>query len=419
MIGILGISHKTASQDIREQFAFTKEEILCFSEVIQQETDITEIVIVSTCNRTEIYYFYDKLFNHKNNKRLIEILLNYKKVESVDEDMFYKYHGMDAIKHLFSVTSGVDSVVIGEDQIVGQVKEAYLFCTEAALTEAVLMRLFQKSFEAAKRTRTETLIQQGPTSMSYVAVDLCSKIHANLSDKTVLVVGSGETGNLALHNLKKRGVTKLIISNRTFEKAVSLANEYGGEAVDFNVFHEYIAQSDIVIVATGAQNILISKENVQASMDLRNNSPQLYIDLSVPRNVDKSIETIDQVKLFGVDDLQEVLDNTTEKRVQSIEQAHQIIEEVAQEYMEWFEARAIRPIIKTIATNMQELCAREVAAYKIANGNKNSELIEEYANKLTLKFMSSFIKNLKEISKTNTSSHALNSINDIFVFDKK
>ncbi len=418
MIGVLGISHKSAVQDIRQQFVFAKEEIVPFSEFVLQNTAITEIVVISTCNRTEIYYYKDKSSRSTNNKRLIDLVLSFKNASSIPEGSFYKHIGLEAVKHLFKVTSGVDSIVIGEDQIVGQVKDAYLFCTEATLTNAVLMRLFQKSFEASKRVRSETLIQVGPTSISYVAVDLCSEIYSNLSDKCVLFVGSGETGSLALHNMKKRGVTKTIISNRTFDKAQSLAREYEGLAVEFEEFHNYISLSDIVIVATGAQNHLIGIEDVESAMTVRNSNPQVYIDLSVPRNIDLSVGTIENVQLYGVDDLQKVIDNTAEKRKQSIDQAVVIINEVALEYMEWFDSLTIRPLIKNIITNMQQLCANELAIYKCIDGNKNSQLLEEYTNRLTQKFTNTLIKNLKEISRNNTSSSSLDIINELFMFDQ-
>jgi glutamyl-tRNA reductase len=417
MIGVLGINHKTAAQEIREQFIFLKDEILPFTEYVQKNTAISEIVVLSTCNRTEIYYYNNKSVHQTHHNRLIDLLLSYKNAQHVPETAFYKYLGKEAVKHLFAVTSGIDSIVIGEDQIVGQVKDAYLFCTEATLTDAVLMRLFQKSFEASKRVRTETMIQQGPTSVSYVAVNLCSRIYKDLSDKSVLFVGSGETISLAMYNMKKRGVTKTIVTNRTFENALNLAKEYNGIAVEFEEFQKYLPQSDIIMVATGGQNHLIGLEDVKVSMAARNSNPQLYLDLSVPHNIDKSIGTLENVKLFGVDDLQEVLDVTSEKRKQSMDQALVIIDEVANEYMDWFESRTIRPIIQTIMTNMQQICAKELANYN-ADSSKSPEMLEDFSKRLTQKYVNSFIKNLKEISKNNTSSYSLNIINDLFMFEK-
>jgi glutamyl-tRNA reductase len=419
MIGVLGINHKTASQDIRELFAFTKEDVLTFSELVQQKTEITEIVVLSTCNRTEVYYFHQKSCNKRTTGLLVELLHSFKGIDLNFKDSFYDYFGIDAVKHLFGVISGIDSLVIGEDQIVNQVKDAYLHSTEAALTDAVLMRLFQKSFETSKRVRTETALQHGATSISYVACDLCSKIYNDLSDKSVLFVGSGETGSLALHNMKKRGVTKAFIANRTYDKALALAKQYGGMAIGIEELPNYIPQCDIVIVATAAQNHLISKSDIQSSLIERNHNAQVYIDLSVPRNIDKSIADLEKVKLFDVDDLQEIVDSNTDKRLQSIDQARVIINEMAEEYMVWYEYLTLRPVIKSITMNMQQFRENEMAVYKSNGDEQEFKMIDEYTNRITQKYIGMLIKNLKEISKTNPSSSSLNLINDLFMFEKK
>ncbi len=419
MIGVLGINHKTASQDIRELFAFIKEDALTFSELVQQKTEITEIVVLSTCNRTEVYYFHQKTCNDEIANVLLELLHNFKGVSHNYEKSFYDYYGIEAVKHLFGVISGIDSVVIGEDQIVNQVKDAYLHSTEAALTDAVLMRLFQKSFETSKRVRTETALQHGPTSISYVACDLCSKIYNDLSDKSILFVGSGETGRLALHNMKKRGVTKAFIANRTYDKALSLAKEYGGMAIGIEELQRYIPQCDIVIVATSAQNNIISKTDIQSSLIERNHNAQIYIDLSIPRNIDKSVADLEKVKLFDVDDLQEIVDSNTDKRWQSIDQARAIINEMADEYMVWFECLTLRPIIKSITMNMQQFRENEMTNYKNNGDEQGFKIIDECTNRITQKYIGMLIKNLKEISKNNPSSSSLNLINDLFMFEKK
>jgi glutamyl-tRNA reductase len=418
MIGALGINHKSASQDIRGLFAFAKEEVLPFAELVQLKTEITEIVVLSTCHRTEIFYYHGKSCNKKLSNLLINLLHEFKQVTINCEDSFYHHLGIDAVKHLFEVTSGMDSVVIGEDQIVNQVKEAYLHCTEAALTDAVLMRLFQKCFETSKRVRSETAMQQGATSINYVAADLCSKIYSDLSDKSVLFVGSGETGSQALQNMVKRGVTKTFITNRTPSKAQVLAEEYGGKAVAFEEFHDYIPQCDIVIVATSAQDHLIRKADVEASLAERNYNSQVYIDLSVPRNIEKLGEEVKNVQLFGVDDLQDIVDSNTVKRRHSIKHARIIIDEMAEEYMIWFESLTLRPIIKAISMNMRKLREDEMAVYKNSEDELKFKIIDEYTNRITQKYIGLLIKNLKDVSKNNPSSHSLNVINDLFMFDK-
>ena len=418
MIGVLGINYKTASQDVRQLFSFSKKEIIPFSEMIRQNTDITEIVVISTCHRTEICYYLDKPCNKRANKQLYELLHNFKNVDHNYEDLFYKHSGSEAVKHLFRVTSGIDSVVIGEDQVVKQVKESYLYCTEAVLTEAVLMRLFQKCFETSKRVRTETDIRQGASSLSYVAVDLCGKIFDDLTDKKVLLIGSGETGKIALHHLIKRGVTNIHVSNRTLENAVILARNYNSSVVGFDRFREVIPDCDIVIVATGAQEPLINKSDVLRAQNLRKNGKQLFIDLSVPRNIESSVSELSNVQLFGVDDMQKVIDENKGIRQTGIDQANIIIDEMAEEYMQWFDCLALRPLIKSITSNMQMIRDQEMLAYKQTEDSQKFRIIDEYTNRITQKYIGMIIKNLRDVSTGKPSPASLNIVNKLFKFEK-
>ena len=418
MIGVSGINHKTASQDVRQLFSFSRKEIIPFAETVRQNTEISEIVILSTCHRTEIYYYIDNPCNRRTNKLLGGMLHKFKNIDGSYEELFYKHSGIEAVNHLFRVTSGLDSVVIGEDQIVKQVKDAYMHCTEAVLTEAILMRLFQKCFETNKKVRTETAIQKGPSSLSYVAVDLCGRIFDDLSGKKVLFIGSGETGQIALHHMVKRGVTQSYVSNRTYENAVSLARNYNSTVVGFDKFREYLPECDIVIVATGAQEPLISRSDVLKSQDLRNNSRQVFIDLSVPRNIDSSVAGIGNVQLIGVDDMQQIVDDSSGIRQTAIEEANEIIAEMAEEYMLWFDCLALRPIIKTITRNMQMIRDEEMNAYKQTEEGQKFSIIDEYTNRMTQKYIGMLIKNLKDVSKGKPAPQSLNIINKLFKFEK-
>ncbi len=416
MIGVLGINHTVASQDVRQLFSFTKEDIVAFWDLLQESTSVTELVVLSTCNRTEIYYYSDRACRKHTKQSILEVLHEFKNCHEQHTDLFYHHRGIETVKHLFRVTSGMDSVVIGEYQIVSQVKEAYVYCTEKALTKAVLMRLFQKAFETSKRVRTETKVQQGATSISYVATDLCAKIYTDLTTRTVLIIGSGETGRLALQNLKHKGISKVYVANRTFENALALTDELGGTAIPFEDFMSYVPQCDIVIVATGAQNYLISKEDIEAGMKGRDNQCQVFIDLSVPRNIEKTVDEIEEVKLYCVDDLQNIVNSSVDMRMQSIDQAQLIVDEVADEYMEWFDMLTLRPLIKSITSNLMKLRDAESAGYKSADDAKKSEIIDEYTNRITQKYIGQLIKNLKEISKNNPSTHSLNVIQELFDF---
>lgn len=418
MIGVLGINHKTASQDVRQLFSFAREEIIPFSEMARQKTEISEIVMLSTCHRTELYYYLDKACNKRVSKLLTGLLHDFKKVSGNHEESFYKYTGIEAVKHLFRVTSGMDSVVIGEDQIVKQVKDAYMHCTEAVLTEAVLMRLFQKCFETSKRVRTETALQQGPASLSKVAADLCGRIFDDLPERRVLFLGSGETGRLALHYMFKRGVTRTSVSNRTHENAVALACAYNSKVVDFEKFIDVLPEYDIVIAATGAPDHIISKTDVQQAQSKRDYHRQLYIDLSVPRNIEASISGIRNVQLYGVDNMQQIFDSISVKRESGIEHATRIINEMAEEYMLWFDCLALRPLIKTITKNMKKVRDDEMKAYKDIDDNQKFEIIDEYTSRITEKYIGVIIKNLRNVARDRPSSHSLNIVNKLFKFEK-
>lgn len=418
MIGVLGISHKSAVQDIRGRFSFEKEEIVPFGEYLLHETDITEVVILSTCNRTEIYFYLEQPCCSDPFLTISSRLHTFKKVDKDLYNHFYAYTDALAAKHLFEVTAGVDSMVIGEDQIVGQVKDAFLNCTESAFTDVVLMRLFQKSFETGKRVRTETGIQQGATSISYVAVDLCaSQFNGDLTDKQVLFIGAGETGRLALENIRKRGAGKILISNRTHERAEKLAHDFHASAIPFHDFENAIPECDIIIVATSSKDILIHKKTMTQSLIKRDHKMQVLVDLSVPRNIEKTIASIEGITLFGVDDCQGIIDSNTEKRKQSVKTAHSIINSMVEEYFSWFESLTLRPLIKSITANMQKVKEHELAYYKRIKDPEVSKVMDDYADHLTQKYIKSFIRNLKIITKDGHSPNSLKTIQDLFTFN--
>lgn len=416
MIGLIGISYKTALVEVREKFSFTKEEIIPFSEMLQQQTEISDLVLISTCNRTEIYFSQDIHDNQTAFELVYEVIKKFKNVNDHCWHYFYHRSNAGAVRHLFEVASGLDSLIIGEDQIIGQVKEAYLACTEAALTDAVLMRLFQKSFEAGKRVRSETGIKLGITSVSSAAVEMCSCLLDGVTDKSVLLIGAGETGNLALQNIVKRGVGKVAVTNRTYEKAVKTAAKYNAEVVAFDEFEDSLHENDIVMIATSAPNPLITKEIASLSMELRSNRAQIYIDLSVPRNIEKSVSELENVTVLGVDDLQEIVNQTTERKKESAAKAEVIIDEVVSDFTEWLASRSLRPAINTITTNLQAINHEELSTYRKLSTPEMQEIVDDYAKHLTQRYTRLLIKNLKDLTDNGKNIDSLKTINDLFKF---
>lgn len=416
MIGVIGISYKTAPLEIREQFSFSKDEIVPFSELLQQETEINDLVLLSTCNRTEIYFSQDKHDNQTAFELIYELIKKFKGVTDHCWHFFYHRSNIGAVRHLFEVSSGLDSQIIGEDQIIGQVKEAYITCTELALTDAVLMRLFQKSFEAGKRVRTETGIKLGITSVSSAAVEMCSCLLNGLTDKSVLVIGAGETGILALQNIVKKGVKSIAVSNRTLETAEKTASRYNGMAIPFETVGKYLHGFDIVMIATASPEPVITAEMVKMNQKMRPDHKQVYIDLSVPRNIESTVAELENVDLLSVDDLQEIVLKTTEKKKESAEKAHVILDEVVADFAEWLASRSLRPAINAISANLQAINQEELSSYRKVNTPEMQEIVDGYANHLTQRYTRLLIKNLKGMTDNGKNIDSLKIINDLFKF---
>ena len=414
MIGLIGISHKTSPIEIREQFSVSKEEIIPFSEVLQNETGFSDIVVLSTCNRTEIYFSQDKYDFHIASKSVYRALKHFKGIEEKHWHSFYSNGNAEAVRHLFEVASGIDSMIIGEDQIIGQIKEAYLYCTEAALTDAVLMRLFQKSFEASKRVRTETKIKMGTTSVSSAAVQKCSNLFDDLTNKRVLLIGAGETGSLVLQSLNKNGVKKITVTNRTEEKAQKLATRHKCTVLPFDQMPNHLYLYDIIIVATGSTVPLVTREMIVESLKERNNLSQVFIDISVPRNIEENVEEIEALELFTIDDLQEIVNVNMEKRKGSIESASTIIDEIVEEFSEWLASRSLRPAIKAITYNMLKVSKEELSSYYKINSEEMKKAVDEFSKHLTQKYTRLFIKNLKEITDNGKNTESLKIVNGLF-----
>ncbi len=414
MIGLIGISYKTSALEIREKFSLPQEEIIPFSELLQKETGISDIVVLSTCNRTEIYFSQNKYNFHLAAKLIYKTLKQFKGVEEKLWHTFYSHSNNDAVKHLFEVACGIHSMIIGEDQIIGQIKEAYVFCTEEALTDAILMRLFQKSFEASKRVRTETEIKMGSTSVSNAAVQLSSSLFENIAEKTVLLIGAGETGGLVLQHLSKKGVHKIYVTNRTQEKAEILAQKYHAIPFPYEQMKSHLCIFDIVIVATGSKVPLITKQDVLESIEKRKQKDQIYIDISVPRNIEEKVEELDTIQLFTIDDLQAVVNTNMDKRKESIGKADIIIQEMLNEFNEWLASRSLRPAIQAITYNISKIRKEELSSYNKVNSEEMQLAIKEFSKHLSQKYTRLFIKNLKEMTDNGKNTESLETINELF-----
>lgn len=312
---VLGLNHKTAPVEIREKLAFDNQESIREGlKKLTQTEGIKEAVIVSTCNRVEVYVCTNGE-NEKIIKSLKQFLSEFHSIPVKDfENHLYIYTNKDAVIHLFKVASSLDSMIIGEPQITGQVKDSFEIALSERATSLILNHLMNRALFTAKRVRNETRIGENPVSVSYAAVGLIKKVFDDLSKKSILLVGAGEMAELAMRHLIGSGIKNVYVTNRTYERAKELAKEFNGIAVSFENLKEQIAKSDIVICSTGAPNYVITEQMVKEVMPLRKHKPLFLIDISVPRNIDPLCNELDNVYLYNIDDLQDVVDSNILER---------------------------------------------------------------------------------------------------------
>jgi glutamyl-tRNA reductase len=381
----IGISHHTASVDIREKMWFSTEEI---REAVRRlkESFFSECVLVSTCNRTELY----GLTRDQNpvDASVRKFLIDFKNAaDLVQEEHFVGAAAGDAISHLFQVASGIDSLVIGDIQILNQVKEAFMLSREANALGPVMNRLMQSALHVGKRTRTETSICEGAVSVSYAAVELASKIFEDLSRKTALLIGAGETGELTLKHLVSKGIGQVRIANRTREKAEALVSEFGGAVVDYEQIVDALRTADIVITSVNAPTYIVQPEDVHKVMKQRSNNPLFIIDIGVPRNVSPASKKIENVFLYDIDALSTVVDRNLEKRKAEIPKVHAIISQELAGFMQWYQSLQVGPTIQEFREALEMIRREEVEKNINRFRPEDRELVELVTKRILNKIL--------------------------------
>ncbi len=344
---VVGLSHKSAPVEIREKVAFAAD---CLHEALRAVRDVDGVhegVIVSTCNRVEIYAAGRK--REDGIEGLCRFMARYHGVEEEKlRPHLYVFAGPEAVRHVFRVASSLDSMVVGEPQILGQVKDAYEKAAEGAATGLVLNRFMHKAFSVAKRVRTETRIAQAAVSISFAAVELARKIFGTLEGKRVLVIGAGEMCELAATHLMENGVSGVQVTNRTLARAEALAAKFQGRAVPFEEFRDHLPDVDIVISSTGAPHFVVEVEDVRAAMKARRQKPMFFIDIAVPRDVDPRANDLPNVYLYDVDDLQGVVDANKKEREKEAEKAEQIVGDEVLGFLAWLRTLEVTPTIRAL-----------------------------------------------------------------------
>jgi glutamyl-tRNA reductase len=338
-IFVAGVSYRTAPVELREQLAVTPSHLAEQACRLQVEGELDEVVLLSTCNRVEIY----GVKRHESGSS-VSLLKALGRSEPDFRLQGYVRENDQAVRHLFRVASGLDSMVLGETEVIGQVKTAYEAARTAHLTGRVLNRVFQNAFQTAKEIRSQTSIGRGATSVGSVAVELAERIfHHDLSQHKVIIVGAGQLGETCVRHFAKKGARSILVSNRSFDRAVELAGQFGGEAVRFEACLEAVAHVDIVVAATGCPNTLLRRADVESLMRRRKNRPLFLIDIAVPRNIDAHVQSLEGVYLYNIDDLQALVRENARARQQDLAKCDQIIDARASALMARLNLEIERP----------------------------------------------------------------------------
>jgi len=417
LVGLISINYKIAPLDIREKFYFDSPEKIVFNNLLKKKVGCEGLMIISTCNRTEIYFEFE---NHVGEEKkflhaIVKELVEFKKFKDSLSPYLNNYTGSyDVANHLFRLVSGLESMIIGEFQIVEQLKEAYYFSKKHKMLGPILSRMIQKSLETGKYIRTNTEIGRGAVSVSYAAVEQITSKY-NLSESNFLCVGLGETSKLSIRHLHQKKIKNIKICNRTESKTKDFCNELGYQSVKFKNFKNEIKNSDVVIFSTSSKTPLLNKSDLSKIMTNRTNN-LLLVDLSVPRNLASNLEEIDNVEVINVDNLKDAVNENYKKRKAEIIKAELYIEEFLVEFDDWTNTRLLRPSILSLKKQVRELVLNETLNY--SSINKNDDDFNSHLNKVYDKFSNNLVKKIKKASNNGKDEKAIEIINQIFLNEK-
>jgi glutamyl-tRNA reductase len=399
---ITGLNHRTAPVEVRERLAFETQSLPEALDQLKQSPGLLEGMILSTCNRVEVAVTAEE---ETDAGLAVEAFLA--ESRSVARDWvsphLYHYDGPDAIRHLFRVASSLDSMVVGEPQILGQMKAAYAVAKERGAiktaTSGFLDQVLTKAFNVAKRVRTETDIGESAVSVSYAAVALAREIFGSLKGQRVLVVGAGKMAESAARHLRRSGVLEILVTNRTRERAVALAEEVGGTVIDYERFHEALPEVDILLASSGATNFIVTCEEMRAAISKRRNRPMFLIDIAVPRNIEPGVNKLDNVFLYDIDDLGKVVDTNLRGRLEVAQQAEVIIAEEVARMMTRLKSREASPAIMSLQEQAEQWRLGEIERRRGKLGDltpQQWEHIEAITRGITNKFLHRLISEFRK-----------------------
>ncbi len=415
---VLGLNHKTAPVDVRERFSFSEDQVRLGLRNMDLYEGINEAVIISTCNRTEMYavvddsddglpvlkeFFYDMASSDEN----------------IDEYLFF-YENDECIRHLFRVAASLDSLVIGEGQILSQVKKSYAIAREMGMASTVINTLFHRAIAVGKRVRTETRIAYSAVSVSYAAVELAKNVIGDLAKVNVLLLGAGQMGELTARHLADAGVNQVLVANRRYERAVELAAQFNGRAVEFDKFMTAALDTDIVITSTGAPHYVVKKWETSQLMKKRKGRPLIFIDIAVPRDVEPEVANLNGIELYNIDDLEAVVDSNIKIREQEAKEAERIVEEEVVELVNKFRYLSFRPVMALLTDKANRIREREVkrAMSKFEDITPEERRIVENMSKMIIrKLLREPMVRMNSAAGTGHEQYYMKAMSDLFKLD--
>jgi len=417
---VIGLNHRTAPVEVRERLSFSNEQAREFLTKLRSKPGVSAVVLLSTCNRTEFYMFFT---NEIARTAVIEVLCRRAGLEFSELKRYlYVYTENDCVRHLFRVAAGLDSMVLGETQILGQVKDAYQLALEAGTTGSYFNALFQQALAVGKRVRTETGIDKNPVSVSYAAVELAKQNLGSIEGRNVLVVGAGKMSELTVKHLVANGVTGVIVSNRSFERAEELASRFGGRAVRFDELYRWMERADIVISCTGASHHVIHAREMAAVMAKRRGAKIFMIDIAVPRDVEPAVATLPGIVLFDIDALQGVVDGNLAERQKMAAEAERIIEEEVEGFRRRQAEQAVIPTVVALKKLGEEIKQKELRRAFNRLGDLSDyerRVIMSLANSIANQLLHEPVRRLKDLALTSQGLFYAEAVQELFKLDLK
>jgi glutamyl-tRNA reductase len=410
---VVGINHKTAPVEIRERLTFDPSQLGDAMSVLKDKKSILENVIISTCNRTEIYAVVDQL--HTGRYYVKEFLAEWFEIEQAEFTPFlFVYEQDGAMEHLFKVTSGLDSLVLGETQILGQVRTSFLLAQEGNTVGTVFNQLFKQAITMAKRAHAETDIGANAVSVSYAAVELAKKIFGSIENKHVLILGAGKMGELAIQNLHGSGASKVTVMNRTFEKAEELAHRFSGKARSMNELESALIEADILISSTGAKQFVITKQMIESLEKRRKGKTLFMVDIAVPRDLDPQLSELESVFLYDIDDLEGIVEANLQERKKAAETISLMVEAEIVEFKQWLNLLGVVPVISALREKALTIQADTMKSLerKLPNLSEHDvKVLNKHTKSIINQMLKDPILQAKELAGCNGSEEAL----DLFI----